>query len=117
VPEVLSVEKVVRIAERGEGFVLNGASVPLRDLLAIATAARGSRGLVRFRGLTGRPLEDLMRITVASQGRVIIEEDDIPTASPPIRRGWFVRRPRAPARPPLSALVSGAASREQNASR
>jgi hypothetical protein len=98
-PEVLSVDRVLRIAEAGEAFTLNGAAVPLKDLIAIATAARRSRGMVRFCGLTGRPLEDLMQITVASQGRVIIVDDEpAGPARQPRRRSWLpLRRTPSPA--------------------
>lgn len=86
--EVLSVENVVRIAESGEGFTLQAATTPLPDLLAIAAAAGRSGARVRFRGLGDRPLEDLMRIMVASQGQVVIEDDDEFLSAAP-RRGWF----------------------------
>lgn len=100
--EVLSVDNVLRIAESGEGFTLHGATTPLPDLLAIAAAAGRSKAPVRFRGVGRRPLEDLMRITVASQGQVTIEDDDDVLAAAP-RRSWFGRRIQSGSRWPVAA--------------
>lgn len=96
--EKLSLDRVLGLAKAGEAFILNGATVPLDDLIAIATAASSSKATIRLRGLGGRPLEELMRITVASQGRVILEDDEPPTrrAKPPMRRTWFGLRSPVP---------------------
>lgn len=95
--EVLSVANVIRIAESGEPFMLNGAHVPVSDLVAIAAAASRSGACVKFSGLAARPLEDLMRITVASQGHVILDDGQpaAPVQAPPPRRSWFGLRPKS----------------------
>jgi hypothetical protein len=98
--EKLSLDRVVHLAQAGETFTLNGATVPLDDLIAIATAASRSKAMIRLRGLSGRPLEELMRITVASQGRVILDDEvAAPRIKPPARRGWFGLRAGSLARP------------------
>jgi hypothetical protein len=108
--EKLSLDRVVHLAQAGETFTLNGATVPLDDLIAIATAASRSKAMVRLRGLTGRPLEELMRITVASQGRVILEDDVAapPRVKPPGRRGWFGLRAAPPEKAPAGYPASAA---------
>ena len=104
--EKLTVDRVIGLAESGEVFTLNGAEVPLQDLLAIASAASRSAGVVRLCGIGERPLEDLMRIAVAGQDHVILDEraPSARKATASVRRTWFGLKSRT-ARDPVPAPV------------
>ena len=105
--ETLSVDKVMRLAEAGETFTLEAGDCPMQDLVLIAAVIGQSRARVRFRGLHDRPIEDLMRLTVASQGRVVLEQQPTAAAPPAARVGWLRRRLR---RPPAGDVAVGRAA-------
>ena len=68
-----SIDELVRIAEAGAGFRLDGAARPMHDLVRIAGAASPWGVRLVFAGMDDRSTGDLVRIATAGEGTAEFE--------------------------------------------
>ena len=66
-------DDLVRIAAAGGGLVINGNMRRTDELVRIAAAASRHGARLRLKGLTIRPVEELIKIAAAGKGSVIFD--------------------------------------------
>ena len=64
---------LVQIAVAGGGFKLDAGTRPISDLIEIASAAARGGGTIYLTGMNKHPTGDLIQISEAGKGHVVLE--------------------------------------------